>query len=315
VTASSGTREYRHCRYCAEWFHTDENDPGACSYHPKLPVNIGNTGPRNDYADIYTFPCCGESLISEYIDSRDVPPSQFPGCAVGRHVVESGWRLFLSYAREDEGVARHMEHELRRRGHWVWRDRSQIAPGASWQQAIDDAIAANDLMVVLVSAASSASAQVRREIDLAVSRAKYLLPVLLDHADIPEPLRAINCIDWRDRGYSQQGFMGPLFDQFRHGVVFGAPDGYWDAIEHTEQPKARRRPAGTESPPQTVVLVEFGDQVGVVRSAQRRRWEPGHLLTKDGIVYVVVDVLERSPTSVQVAVKRAMLPPGAPTAG
>jgi TIR domain len=301
--------QYRRCRYCNEWFYIDENGPELCSYHPKMVKHLGTTGARDDYVDIYSFACCNEQRITEYIEGRDVPPSQAPGCHVGRHVVEVGWKLFLSYAREDERIAGLMENELRRRGHKVWRDRAQIQAGGSWQHAIDKAIAANDLMVVLVSAASTSSREVRREIDVAVSGGKYVLPILLEDVDIPEPLRAINGIDWRSVDLTYGFFAGDGSDEVRHGVVFGAPDGYWQRIEEAMPDTAIVRTEKQPIPDQIVVLLDAsGDQLGVVRPRQRLDWRPGHLVTQDGLVFVVVDVIKHSPTAVEVKVERALAP-------
>jgi hypothetical protein len=308
VSAQTLPHQYRHCRYCNEWFYIDENGPELCSYHPKMAVQIGTTGARDDYVDIYGFPCCHEQRATEYIEGRDVPPSQAPGCHVGRHVVEVGWNLFLSYAREDERIAAEMENELRRRGHKIWRDRGQIQAGASWQYAIDEAIAANDLMVVLVSASSTSSREVRREIDLAVSGGKYVLPILLDDADIPEPLRATNCIDWRSKRGDIAFWMRASAEEVRLGVVFGAPDGYWQRIEEAMPDTAIARAERKPIPDQIVVVLDnSGDQVGVVRPRQRLDWRPGHLVTQDGVLFVVVDVIKHSPTAIEVKVERAAL--------
>jgi hypothetical protein len=304
VSAQTLPHQYRRCRYCNEWFYIDENGPELCSYHPKKVQQIGTTGARDDYVDIYSFPCCHEQRITEYIEGRDVPPSQAPGCQVGPHVVEVGWKLFLSYAREDERIAGLMENELERRGHRVWRDRAQIQVGASWRHSIDEAIAANDLMVVLVSASSTSSREVRREIDGAISGGKYVLPILLEDVEIPEPLRAVNGIDWRSVDlHSASGF--GWVDDVRLGVVFGAPDGYWQRIEEAMPDTALVRAKKQAIPDQTVVLVESGDQIGVVRPRQRLDWRPGDLVTQDGLVFVVVDVIKHSPTAIEVKVKRA----------
>jgi hypothetical protein len=78
------------CRQCNAFFDTDDNGPTSCSYHPELPVQIGSMGPRDDYADIWKFPCCGRTVIGKIVEGRDVRPPQTPGCIVTRHVRETG---------------------------------------------------------------------------------------------------------------------------------------------------------------------------------------------------------------------------------
>jgi hypothetical protein len=82
------------CRHCGRRFDLDDNDvtaDGPCSYHPHPPASIGNTGPRGDYAEIWRFPCCGETVVGEIgDDGGDVVPSRSPGCRHGVHAAEGG---------------------------------------------------------------------------------------------------------------------------------------------------------------------------------------------------------------------------------
>ena len=159
--------EYSLCRYCSKFFYEDENSGTSCSYHLKLPVDIGTTGPRGDYAELWKFPCCGQMVKAGIFQGSDRKVDQSPGCVQAAHVVESGWNVFISYSRSDEDPAMIIENELARRGHRVWRDRTNIVVGIEWQTAIDTAIRQADHMIVLLSPDSVASNEVQREIELA----------------------------------------------------------------------------------------------------------------------------------------------------
>ncbi len=140
------------CRHCNRFFETQHNAAGACSYHPSLSVFVASTGARDDYRDIWRFPCCAKQILGIVdSDGRDVRPDQSPGCVESEHVEETGWRVFISYAREDEGVAKVLEGELERRGHRTWRDRSELVGGETWAAEIDAGLQAAEQVIVLLS--------------------------------------------------------------------------------------------------------------------------------------------------------------------
>jgi hypothetical protein len=86
------------CRRCGREFDLELSDaPGdcPCSYHPSPPVKMGTTGPRRDYAEVWRFPCCGETVIGEVgADGRDIGPSQSPGCRTGPHAAGPAQRAW-----------------------------------------------------------------------------------------------------------------------------------------------------------------------------------------------------------------------------
>jgi hypothetical protein len=219
----SAENRYVLCRHCHHFFETQHNAGGACSYHPSLSVFVGGTSARDDYRDIWRFPCCGKQTLT-VVDSggRDVRPAQSPGCVESEHVEETGWRVFISYAREDEGVATVLEGELERRGHRTWRDRSQLVGGEAWAAEIDAGLEAAEQVIVLLSPHSAASAQVDRELRIATAQAKRVIPILIEDCEPPELISHLNWIDWRQvrtdpHRLSRDEFFGVL----RQVVVFG----------------------------------------------------------------------------------------------
>jgi hypothetical protein len=309
------------CRYCRSFYNPAANEPDSCSLHPKLAVMIGDAGPRYDHRDLYTFPCCGVTTLSD-IDAlgSDVAPPQSPGCTKSRHLRETGWRVFLSYARVDERRAVAVEHELRRRGHRVWRDRPDLDAGEDWAVAIDEAIAATDHFVIFLSAASVKSPQVARELDLALEQEKNVVPILIETCPLPESVRHLNCIDWRSVDVDRYPLhmMHQGFDELRAAVLFG-PTGIWSAAganrpEDEERVIAKRREQDarrTESVRQVVVVrkARDGEILAEIRLRQRFKWRDEQPFTIAGVSYRVVRAVEHSTAAIDVVVERVRSSP------
>lgn len=108
--------------------------------------------------------------------------------------------VFLSYAREDTGVAASLARLLERAGFSVWWDRN-IEGGSEYTREIDDALKGADVVTVLWSAHSVGSAWVRDE--AASGRdTNRLVPVRLDDAEPPLGFRQYQTIDlsrWNGR--------------------------------------------------------------------------------------------------------------------
>jgi hypothetical protein len=110
-------------------------------------------------------------------------------------------KAFLSHASEDKaGFAEPLARELARAGVEPWLDKWEIRPGDSLVgKLFDEGLAAVDAVVVIVSAHSAGKRWVREELDAAVvsriNRATRLIPVRLDQAEMPAPLRHLVWID------------------------------------------------------------------------------------------------------------------------
>jgi hypothetical protein len=57
-----------------------------------------------------------------------------------------------------------------------------------------------------------------------------------------------------------------------------------------------------------------GEILAEIQPRKRYEWLKGHLASVDGVVYVVVDVLQHSRSSVELRVERARVPVDRPTA-
>lgn len=93
-------------------------------------------------------------------------------------------RVFISYSRSELTFADSLYHELQQAGQDVWMDIYGLQVGKPWQQQIDGAIAACEIMLLVVSPRAIASQNVCREWDLALKQGKRVILLLFRPARI-----------------------------------------------------------------------------------------------------------------------------------
>ena len=110
-------------------------------------------------------------------------------------------RIFLSYARDDSGIARQLADCIAQAGHDVWWDR-HLHAGSRFAKEIDQALKNAEAIVVLWSESSVESAWVQDE--AAEGRdSDRLVPVAIDSAKPPLGFRQFHTIDlgsWSKHG-------------------------------------------------------------------------------------------------------------------
>jgi hypothetical protein len=84
--------------------------------------------------------------------------------------------VFLSYSQRDNDIALGVVAALEASGVDVWVAPRDVVPGADWAAEIIDAISSARVMVLVLSANSNDSPQVRREIERAVHKHVPILP-------------------------------------------------------------------------------------------------------------------------------------------
>ena len=102
---------------------------------------------------------------------------------------------FLSYSRADEEFAVRLANDLQALGVAMWVDRFNIRPSEHWDRAIERAIRACQKMVVILSPRSVASENVADEISLAIDARKPVIPLMIEHCDLPLRLTRRHLID------------------------------------------------------------------------------------------------------------------------
>jgi TolB-like protein/Tfp pilus assembly protein PilF len=106
--------------------------------------------------------------------------------------------VFLSYARQDDAIARRVAKTLQAAGHDVWRD-SQLPAHRAYSEVIETRLKEAKAVVVLWSKSAAQSQWVRAEADFARSEGK-LAQASIDGVLPPMPFNQIQCADlkgWR----------------------------------------------------------------------------------------------------------------------
>lgn len=68
------------CKNCGNEFDPAKNTSTACRYHPEEGVFLSTADSRYDYADVYRYPCCGQTEFYGYSGTEPVL-----GCRTGFH--------------------------------------------------------------------------------------------------------------------------------------------------------------------------------------------------------------------------------------
>jgi hypothetical protein len=123
--------------------------------------------------------------------------------------------VFISYAQQDEKLARKIGDSLKQAGLNVLDYRREILPGDLWSDKASQALRDSDAMVVLLTPDSTRSQQVRSEIDYALGRKDFknrLVPVIVDTSEkiskkeVPWILRELaQTIKLPEHGSQQEG--------------------------------------------------------------------------------------------------------------
>jgi TIR domain len=89
--------------------------------------------------------------------------------------------VFVSYSQPDYGCAIELVSRVEQEGINCWIAPRDIAPSADWAAEIIDAIANSRTMILVFSASSNDSPQVRREVERAVHKQVSILPFRIEN--------------------------------------------------------------------------------------------------------------------------------------
>ncbi|MBA3826772.1 MAG: TIR domain-containing protein, partial [Ktedonobacterales bacterium] len=108
-------------------------------------------------------------------------------------------RLFVSHSTLDNAWCRPMVNALTALGYDVWFDEQQLQGGMNWVQNIAQSLQQHDIVIVIMTPASWASAWVQEEINLAIATQKPIIPVRLKPTDVSGFLLTRQWIDAVDQ--------------------------------------------------------------------------------------------------------------------
>ncbi|MBN8618820.1 MAG: SUMF1/EgtB/PvdO family nonheme iron enzyme [Anaerolineae bacterium] len=111
--------------------------------------------------------------------------------------------IFIAYAREYELFATQLAKSLSDIGADVWIDVERIPPGMKWHKAIEEGLKVCELMLVIVTPESMASANVEAEWFYFLEEKKPIIPILKKFTDVPPLLRPLQYIDFEAQKYPE----------------------------------------------------------------------------------------------------------------
>ena len=97
--------------------------------------------------------------------------------------------VFISYSRKDSTAVKALRQNLHDAGVSIWMDEGGIDGALLWGQEIVEAIERCKVMILMVSDASINSHNVVKETALASEIKKPILPLHLEHVELPNALR------------------------------------------------------------------------------------------------------------------------------
>ncbi len=97
--------------------------------------------------------------------------------------------VFISYSRQDTSTVDQIVSRLKADGFEVWIDRANIKGGDLWTVAIVEAIDTAESFVLMLSPSSTASDNVRKEVQLAQDAKRKLFPLLIAAVTLPPQFR------------------------------------------------------------------------------------------------------------------------------
>jgi CHASE2 domain-containing sensor protein len=134
-------------------------------------------------------------------------------------------QVFLCYADKDRELMEKIAKTLMRESFTVWTNKTDIKSGEEFEKAIERGIEEADNVVSLISSDSLQSEYCQRELSLAFSLNKPIIPLLVEDIDvnlIPSQIRTLQFISFVD-GQGEEEYLsdtGKLINTLRQDAVY-----------------------------------------------------------------------------------------------
>lgn len=117
------------------------------------------------------------------VETVAAPPPEPVAVPAGGPAQAGAPDVFVAYSRKDAEICRRVVIALRQQGLDVFYDQF-IEGGQEWRESIARSIKSCSVFLVLLSSGSVASAQVRKEVNLATTYTKSIVPVMIENVQL-----------------------------------------------------------------------------------------------------------------------------------
>ena len=118
--------------------------------------------------------------------------------------------IFISYSRNDSKIVNAFVHSLEKAGYKVWMDRKGIYSGSQFKKDIVNAIAESSVFLFFSSQSANSSEWTAKEIGIANTRGKTIIPIKLDHSGYNEEVEFdlvnLDFVDYTNEAKHQEEF-------------------------------------------------------------------------------------------------------------
>ena len=113
-------------------------------------------------------------------------------------------KVFISYSRIDASETANTIHTyLKECGHKVFIDTSNIGGGDEWRKTIQENISNCDIFVLIVSRSAHRRLEVKKELEIADSMKKRIIPCVykkyVNYEDLPDNIKKYNGINFESK--------------------------------------------------------------------------------------------------------------------
>jgi len=178
---------------------------------------------------------------------------------------------FISYSRINKEFASKLSKGLRLAGYSIWFDLFDIPTGSRWDDEVEKALRKCSIFMIILTPASIASENVKDEIGYAIDHGKRILPILLEHCDVPLRLRRFQYVDFTTKSF-EEGFesakelLGDLVDEASAPVAVKPPV----VEEQTDQRSESEKKVEAERIAQAAAETERKAKEKAVRLAKQK---------------------------------------------
>ena len=153
--------------------------------------------------------------------------------------------VFLSYSYQDKAAADAVCHSLEAKGVRCWIAPRDVIPGEDWQQSILDAIASTRAVILLFTAHTNQSDNVKKEVSAAFDANAMVIPFRIEDVSPQGSLKYhLIGVHWLD------AFAPPLEEHVGHlaKIIQGLPQGHGEGPPATPPPIVIPPPLITPAP-------------------------------------------------------------------